>query len=357
MLSNIGVLRNTRNGDAIVSPHPVTTVYSRPAERLAFWPQRDTNIAFLVYEALWLLAGRDDVAPLTRYISEFGRYSDDGKTLWGSYGARWRTAFGRDQLQIIIERLTRDPDDRRCVLAMWDPPRDLGGSMADHPCNTHAYVTRNAQGDLDLTVCNRSNDIVWGAYFANAFSFSVLQEYLAAAIGCGVGTYYQVSNNYHCYQPQFEELKELPRLALDRGVFSVPTKVACPYEQGHVVAIPLLADGFTGDAAAALDGQIRAVLVVADTDFRSGRAAPSSLFYANGVLMPFFAHAYAVLHAHHLWRTLAAPERFERAIEALAWQELNQRCDWVVAMRQWLQRRQARWEAKMAREKTSAAAV
>ena len=32
----------------------------------------------------------------------------------------------------------------------------------DVPCNTHAYFAINAEGSLDLTVCNRSNDLVWG---------------------------------------------------------------------------------------------------------------------------------------------------------------------------------------------------
>jgi thymidylate synthase len=52
---------------------------------------------------------------------------------------------------------------------------------------------------LDLTVLCRSNDVVWGAYGANAVHFSVLQEYLAGRIGVDVGVMYQFSNNYHGY--------------------------------------------------------------------------------------------------------------------------------------------------------------
>jgi hypothetical protein len=54
-------------------------------------------------------------------------------------------------------------------------------------------------GKLDMTVTNRSNDMLWGAYGANAVHFSYLQEFVAAAIGVPVGTYYQVSNNLHVY--------------------------------------------------------------------------------------------------------------------------------------------------------------
>ena len=52
-------------------------------------------------------------------------YSDDGITLQGAYGFRWREHFGGDQLSVIIERLRNDNTDRRCVLQMWDPLVDL----------------------------------------------------------------------------------------------------------------------------------------------------------------------------------------------------------------------------------------
>lgn len=59
---------------------------------------------------------------------------------------------------------------------------------------------------LDLTVCCRSNDAIWGAHGANAVHFSILQEYLAARIGVGVGKLYQLSNNYHGYLDKMQPL-------------------------------------------------------------------------------------------------------------------------------------------------------
>jgi hypothetical protein len=74
---------------------------------------------------------------------------------------------------------------------------------------------------LDLTVCCRSNDALWGAYGANAVHFSILQEYLAAKIGCGIGTYYQFSNNFHVYVDElnrhvgsFSDLRRYPTVPL-----------------------------------------------------------------------------------------------------------------------------------------------
>ena len=52
---------------------------------------------------------------------------------------------------------------------------------------------------LDMTVCNRSNDLVWGMLGANVVHFSFLQEYLACRLGVEVGRYTQFSNNLHVY--------------------------------------------------------------------------------------------------------------------------------------------------------------
>ena len=52
---------------------------------------------------------------------------------------------------------------------------------------------------LDMTVINRSNDLVWGMLGANVVHFSFLQEYMAENLGVGVGVYNQMSNNLHIY--------------------------------------------------------------------------------------------------------------------------------------------------------------
>lgn len=179
---------------------PVCTTYLRPEECVLLDPVRDCNPFFHVYEALWMLAGREDVARLQFYSPQIKAYSDDTKTFNGAYGYRWRTYFEYDQLIALIQLLRRDPDTRRAVLTMWDGGADLGssGHSLDVPCNTQAYFQiRN--GSLNMTVCNRSNDAVWGCYGANAVHFSILQQFLAAAVNARVGVYSQVSNSLHVY--------------------------------------------------------------------------------------------------------------------------------------------------------------
>ncbi|MGK3946522.1 thymidylate synthase, partial [Streptomyces caeruleatus] len=69
-------------------------------------------------EALWMLNGNNNLDYLLWFNSKFGEYSDDGETLHGAYGHRWRQYFGYDQLEWIIDELTNNPASRRCVLQM-----------------------------------------------------------------------------------------------------------------------------------------------------------------------------------------------------------------------------------------------
>lgn len=213
ILNRGGLLRESRAGRVIEFPEPVTTCYRSPKERVLFDPVRDANPFFHLMESLWMLAGRRDVAWIKHYNQRMGEFSDDGVVQHGAYGYRWRSHFGSpnqigegaiDQLDEIVAALRKDRDDRRCVLQMWDPNCDLGRKGKDFPCNTNVYF-KVRHDRLQMTVCNRSNDIVWGCYGANVVHMSFLQEYVAAMIGIRVGTYYQVSDSWHAYVDVWKE--------------------------------------------------------------------------------------------------------------------------------------------------------
>lgn len=232
-LNEHGVREESRNGEVLVSPCPVTTMYALPENRVLFSPIRDANPFFHLMESLWMLAGRSDVAWPVFFNKGFSNYSDDGVVLNGAYGYRWRRHFGHDQLFDIVKMLKDDPTSRRAVLQMWDA-QDLVTASRDLPCNTVIYF-RVREGCLDMTVSNRSNDIYWGAYGANAVHMSILQEFMAAAIGVKMGFYYQVSNNYHCYTG----LDELNSEAA-REFMAERSSRADLYSMGGVSSLPLV---------------------------------------------------------------------------------------------------------------------
>ena len=212
-LAGHGEIETSRNGSVIVAPVPVTTTYLHPLERVLFSPLRDANPFFHLMESLWMLDGRNDVEWPSYFAKNLANYSDDGATLHGAYGFRWRRWFEYDQLALIAAELRKNPDSRRCVLTMWDArlgdgafkvtelDSDLHVAISggkDVPCNTHAYFDCR-HGKVNMTVCCRSNDVIWGAYGANVVHFSFLLELIAAWVGLPVGVYRQMSNNYHAY--------------------------------------------------------------------------------------------------------------------------------------------------------------
>lgn len=203
-LRTAGVREDSRNGPVLVAPGPVVTEYSRPWERVLFQPRRDANHVFHLLEALWMLTGSDDVTPLIPFNSGIARYTEDGKQMHGAYGNRWRRwevapKFYLDQIVEAIKQLKNNPGSRQVVISMWNPPMDLTEhAWKDRPCNTHIYFDCRG-GKLNMTVCCRSNDMLWGAYGANVVHMSVLQEVIAAGIGLPMGVYRQFSNNFHLY--------------------------------------------------------------------------------------------------------------------------------------------------------------
>lgn len=229
LLFRRGVRRDSRNGPVLQIPEPTCICYEKPTERVIFHPLRNANPFFHLMESLWMLAGRQDVAFVSRYVKTMSQFSDNGVTFNGAYGFRWRYTFNVDQVEAIITALRRDKSCRRQVLTMWSPETDLGSVSKDVPCNTHIYFAINHLGSLDMTVCNRSNDLVWGALGANCVHMSVLQEYVANGIGVPVGRYYQFTNNLHGYLKTAEPLQSL---IADQGL-------ECPYSLGQVTPSPV----------------------------------------------------------------------------------------------------------------------
>lgn len=230
-IQTIIFLEETRNGTVVRFGLPRIFSYANPLSRVLQHPGRRANPFLHLYEAMWMLSGSNDVTQLTPFAKQMAEYSDDGKTMHGAYGHRWRTHFGGDQLATIIDELKQNPSSRRLVLQMWDSQADLIGFeydanislevpgdqprkmtygvefSKDLPCNTHCYfqtrlvetTTGIIETHLDLTVMNRSNDIIWGMLGSNYVTFSFLLEYVAQMTGLRVGRYHHFTANAHIY--------------------------------------------------------------------------------------------------------------------------------------------------------------
>jgi thymidylate synthase len=353
----------SRNGPVIQIPDPIIITYTNPRERVLFNPARDANPFFHLYESLWMLAGRNDVAPLKYYASKIDQFSDDGETFNGAYGYRWRHAQvpdhqnwengdGVDQLDIIIDHLKRKPESRRVVLQMWNVEDDLMkiDDSKDVCCNTAAYFSirrafevQGAAGDpwnpevqsyLDMTVTNRSNDLIWGMFGANAVHFSFLQEYVACALGVEVGHYHQMSNNAHVYTETnsgWHPEKWLEDHKKNRTMYSPPLLSYGVIQPTSVLFRENERELFDQECSSVVGNNVKED----DVNFELGRPSFKIEFFESTVQ--------PALNAYHYYKV----GDFGMA---LSWCDAIRGSDWRLACRQWIQRRKENRDKKVQTE-------
>jgi len=325
LLVSAGIPMPSRAGNVLTYPIPVEIVYEFPTERVLFWPERDANPWLHIFESLWMLAGRNDLAFLTQFVKRFEQFSDDGHTLAGAYGHRWRKHFHErkatpvgvfpkpiDQIEQVVTLLKAEPFSRRAIITMFDPVEDLHTDEVskDVPCNISIcfrviYGKRDEANRLDMTVINRSNDLIWGLAGANAVHMSILQEYIAAKLELVVGYFRTYTTNLHAYEDVFAKTY---RGALVAGV--APT--SNPYTAGEVTPYPLITNPTTWDRDLALFFE-----------------DPAAYGYDN----PFFPQvAKPLWFAHKAYKKKDIPAALEIASQCQA-------SDWRRAATEWLQRR------------------
>ena len=322
ILREEGAAQSSRAGNVLTLTEPLAVTYSTPQERVLFDSVRDANPFLHFFEALWLLAGRNDARWLDQFVHDFSaRFAEEDGTLHGSYGFRWRNHFDMegggnpnlpDQLETVVRLLKANPFDRRVVLQMWDAVSDLGANKRDVPCNLMVLPRLVAKSagrlELGITVVCRSNDFVWGLTGSNMVQFSILQEYLAGRLGAEIGTYTQFTTNAHIYTDVLTKLGE-PR----------------PFVGPYPSVTPI------GNNWDKWDNDLRLFMAWADSP------APEDFteVYAN----TWFAETAEPLYlAHHMWR---AGHR-EEAHAFLKSDAYAIAPDWKRAALEWMERRLAR---------------
>ena len=178
------------------------TRLERPLERYLFLPRRNNDIVAQFAETMWVLAGRDDVAWLERYLPRAPDFSDDGKVWRGAYGPRLRRWGAVDQIDEVRKILSADRSSRQAVMNLFDPGRDFAASK-DIPCNNWlGWIIREER--LHVHVALRSNDAWWGFSGANSFEWSVLQEMMAFWLEADVGNANYFAMSLHLYERHFD---------------------------------------------------------------------------------------------------------------------------------------------------------
>lgn len=255
-------------------------------------------------------------------MSEF---SDDGATFKGAYGYRWRDYFKVDQIDWAINHLKENPNSRRCYIGMWDAnhePNYIDGNGKDAPCNVGICfsINSNTSGvhSLDMTVYNRSNDILWGAYGANAVHMSFLQEYISCSLDLLVGKYYQVSNNWHMYlnTPNAKDL-----ICIEKEISDWDTYVD-PYVDYFSIEM------FSTNQKDRFDLELK--LFLEDP-------------FATGFELPFFSKlAKPMYAAHKPFKQNTGKKKYTLPLEILS--QMPNFNDWRTACEEWIKRKYTAWE-------------
>lgn len=176
----------------------LTLELENPRARLIYSPNRKFSLPFAVGELCWYLSGSNRLDIIKHYSQRYAQFSDDNETLHGAYGYRLFTdnLTGFVQWDTVIHKLRMDPDTRQAILHLH-MPQDLTQQTRDVPCTCYLqFLIR--QGRLDLIVCMRSNDIIWGTPY-DVFSFTMLQEIMARQLNLEVGIYKHFAGSMHIY--------------------------------------------------------------------------------------------------------------------------------------------------------------
>lgn len=222
-LQEYGKIQHSDKGDTLYLQH-VTTKLTNSKNRYLQLKGRTSSIYAMLGELFWVMSGSSTVDPwLTKFLKRAPIYANNG-SWYMAYGPR---LYANDQLGGIIQQLIESENTRQAVLSIFDPSKEsyqgmknnLGNEKPnDRSCNNMLYFSIFDK-KLELTVLNRSNDVIFGAYSINLPEFTFIQELVAEAVNVNQkvyideedgslikpepivpGNYIVFSNNYHTYR-------------------------------------------------------------------------------------------------------------------------------------------------------------
>lgn len=184
-------------------------ILSNPKNIWMVNPHRKHSPVAQIAEVIWVLSGTNEIDWLTHFLPRAPNFSDDGVTWRAGYGPRLFSHTGFDdsgksvvvdQIQYVIDTLTRDPTSRQAVITIWDPAKDATAvGSKDYACN-NLLQFQIQEGKLVLCSYVRSNDIIWGMSAINFVEWCVLQQVIASKLGVEVGYYVHNVGNLHLYE-------------------------------------------------------------------------------------------------------------------------------------------------------------
>jgi thymidylate synthase len=199
-----------------------------PRNRIVNFPDRKTNLKYLLGEFIWYVSGNPDPVGILPYAKFWdGIRNSGGHALYvtgdvnSNYGTR---LFGHSTLPAFTTKastlskpepisqwnetvalLQKDKDTRQAIMNIH-VPSDRHEGNKDVPCTLtlHWFIRENK---LQLIVNMRSNDVILG-FTNDVFQFTMLQECMAVQLretypDLELGAYYHNAGSMHIYDRHF----------------------------------------------------------------------------------------------------------------------------------------------------------
>ena len=181
------------------------------------------HLKAVIVELLWFLRGDTNIKFLKDHgVTIWDEWADENGDLGPVYGKQWRSwegADGRgyDQISEVIERIKKNPNDRRMIVSAWKV--DEIPNKALPPCHLlfQFYVSN---GKLSCQLYQRSCDTFLGVPF-NIASYSLLTLMVAQQCGLEPGEFIWTGGDVHLYSNHLDAA----RLQLERDPYPLPRMV------------------------------------------------------------------------------------------------------------------------------------
>ncbi|MBR1648455.1 MAG: thymidylate synthase [Alphaproteobacteria bacterium] len=172
----------------------------------------------VIHELIWLISGNTNIKYLLdNNVHIWDEWADENGNLGPVYGHQWRNwnSKGIDQLKDVIERIKKNPTDRRLIVTAWNPEQIE--QMALPPCHCFFQFDVTPDGRLNCQLYQRSCDMFLGVPF-NIASYSLLTMMVAQVCGLKPGEFVHTLGNTHIYNNHFEQVK----IQLARDPYPLP---------------------------------------------------------------------------------------------------------------------------------------
>lgn len=169
---------------------------------------RRTRPHLAAAEVAWCLLGSPSLKWLQKHTKIWDAFADADGNVMEAYGHRWRNAFGYDQIQTALDRLTRDPSDRRVWISSWDPMFDLKDTgQKTVPCPV-GFTLSAHENRINSSLMIRSSDVFIGLPI-DVMRHALLMRAIANSLNMKPGYMRVTLAHPHIYESHWDAARQM----------------------------------------------------------------------------------------------------------------------------------------------------